>query len=231
LKSCLVTGSSGLIGQEICRTFLAQGYKVYGLDLKPAADLDSDDFTFIKCDVSSEAMVKKAFSKIKSLDVLVNNAAISNPKNKRFQTLSLKTWNSNLAVNLTSVFLLSRSSIPLLKKSHGTIINISSTRHKMSEADTEIYSASKGAMDALNRSMAVSLSHEVRVNSISPGWIGNPTKKLKKSDGDQHPAGRVGKPSDIAQMALYLASDKAGFITGQDFVVDGGMTVKMIYKD
>jgi NAD(P)-dependent dehydrogenase (short-subunit alcohol dehydrogenase family) len=231
LKSCLVTGSSGLIGQEICREFLAQGFKVYGLDLEMASDLGPKNFTFMRCDVSNEAMVKKVFAKIKNLDVLVNNAAISSPTNKKLQTLDLKTWNKNLAINLTSVFLLSRSSIPLLKKSKGSIINISSTRHKMSEPDTEIYSASKGAMDSLTRSMAISLAHEVRVNSISPGWIDHPSKKFKKSDSDQHPAGRVGKPSDIAQMALYLASDKAGFITGQDFVVDGGMTVKMIYQE
>ena len=99
----------------------------------------------------------------------------------------------------------------------------------MSEAHTELYTVSKGGVDALTRALAISLSGEVRVNSISPGWIANPKEKRKPSDHKQHPAGRVGIPSDIAGMAKFLASDAAGFITGQDFVVDGGMTAKMIY--
>jgi NAD(P)-dependent dehydrogenase (short-subunit alcohol dehydrogenase family) len=125
---------------------------------------------------------------------------------------------------------MSKFAIPLLKKSKGTIINISSTRHLQSEADTEPYSASKGAIDALTRAMSISYGPLIRVNSISPGWIHDPKEKLSKKDHDQHPAGRVGIPSDVAKLAAYLASDEAGFITGSDFVIDGGMTAKMIYK-
>jgi len=182
MKACLITGSSGLIGEEICREFLVQGFHVYGLDLRTSKTLDHKKFSFIKCDVSKEVAVKAAFKKIKTLDVLINNAALSNPKNKKFELLDLKTWEDHMGINLTSVFLLSRSAVPLLKKSQGSIINISSTRHKMSEPDTEIYSASKGAMDSLTKAMAVSLSGKVRVNTISPGWINNPAEKLSQAD-------------------------------------------------
>lgn len=231
MKTALITGSSGLIGRELAREFLAQGYNVIGLDLNEGPKLQHPGFTFIKTDISSEAQVKKAFSRIKSLDVLVNNAAKSDPKNKKLHLLDLKSWNDGLAVNLTSIFLLSKHAIPLLKKSKGSIINMSSTRHLMSEPDTEIYSASKGATDALTRSMAISLGPEIRVNSISPGWINDPEEKLPKAAHEQHPVGRVGRPEDIATMAIFLANEVSGFVTGADFVVDGGMTTKMIYKD
>lgn len=228
-KTAIVTGSSGLIGSELVREFLNSGHKVYGFDLKPHSDLNHPDFVFIKCDLSSEKDILKAFKQIKSLDVLVNNAAISNPVNSDFEKMSLNDWNKNMSINLTANFLMIRSSLPMLRKSKGSIINISSTRHKMSEASTELYTTAKGGMDALTRGLAVTYSGQVRVNSVSPGWIADPKEKRKPSDHKQHPAGRVGRPSDIAKMALYLASEEAGFITGQDFVVDGGMTVKMIY--
>lgn len=229
-KHALITGSSGLIGSEMVREFLQAGYTVTGFDLKENKELDHPDFQFVKADLSKEADIKKAFAKIKNLDVLINNAARANPHQKKIHELSLKDWEEGMAINLTSVFLMTKYSIPLLKKSKGNIINISSTRHLMSEANTEIYSASKGAMDALTRALAISLSHEVRVNSISPGWIDDPKGKFSKKDHEQHPAGRVGRPSDIAQSALFLARDGSSFITGQDFVVDGGMSVKMIYR-
>lgn len=228
-KKVLITGASGLIGSELVREFLDRGYEVYGFDLREKKDFKHPDYTFFKCDLSKEAQVKAAFKKIKSLDVLINNAAKANPENGEFQSLSLKDWEENIGINLTSFFLMIRASIPLLKKSHGSIINMSSTRHKMSEPHTELYTVSKGGVDALTRGLAISLSGQVRVNSISPGWIADPKEKRKPNDHKQHPAGRVGRPADIASMALYLASEEAGFITGQDFVVDGGMTAKMIY--
>lgn len=229
-KSALITGASGLIGRELSIEFLNDGYHVYGFDLRPT-DLKHPDYTHFRGNVSKEADVKKAFKGIKQLDVLINNAAKANPHQKPLEKLSLKEWNDLLAVDLTSVFLFSKSAIPLLRKAHGKIINMSSTRHKMSQSDTEVYSTAKGGIDALTRAMSVSLGPEILVNSISPGWIDNPAKEFSAEDHAQHPAGRVGRPSDIASMALYLASDKADFITGQDFVVDGGMTVKMIYDE
>ena len=228
-KKAIITGSSGLIGSELVREFLQNGYEVIGFDLKSNPDLKHPDYTFIKCDLSKEAQVKAAFKKIKSLDVLINNAAKANPESGEFQDLSLKDWETNIGINLTSFFLMIRASLPLLKKSQGSIINMSSTRHKMSEPHTELYTVAKGGVDALTRGLAVSLSGQVRLNSISPGWIADPKEKRKPSDHKQHPAGRVGRPADIAGMAIYLASEAAGFITGQDFVVDGGMTAKMIY--
>ena len=228
-KTAIITGSSGLIGSELTREFLADGYQVLGFDLRALPDLKHPDFTFVKCDLSSEKDVKAAFKQIKSLDVLVNNAAIANPESPDFESLSLADWNKSMGINLTGNFLMIRAALPLLKNSKGNIINISSTRHKMSEPHTELYTTAKGGMDALTRGLAISYAHAVRVNSISPGWIADPKEKRKSNDHKQHPAGRVGRPSDIAKMALYLASDAAGFITGQDFVVDGGMTIKMIY--
>lgn len=231
MKHCLITGASGLIGSEMVREFLALGYKVYGLDIVPNKDLNHPDYTYLNCDISSETKIKNAFKKIKRLDVIINNGAKATPTNTPIEKMNLDEWNKYIAIDLTSVFLLSKYAIPLLKKTAGTIINVSSTRHLMSEPHTEIYSAAKGGIDALTRALSVSLAGEIRVNSISPGWISDPKKKLRKVDHEQHLVKRVGRPSDIAKMAVYLASDAAGFITGQDFVVDGGMSVKMIYAE
>jgi NAD(P)-dependent dehydrogenase (short-subunit alcohol dehydrogenase family) len=170
------------------------------------------------------------------LDVLINNAAIS--INKPVSKLSLNEWNRVIAVNLTGTFLCAKYAAPHLKKEHGVILNIASTRAFMSEPDTEAYSASKGGIIALTHALAVSLGPEVRVNCISPGWI-EVREWRKKSqrnkpdlsalDHSQHPAGRVGEPEDIASLAEFLISDEAGFISGANFIADGGMTRKMIY--
>ncbi|MES2527791.1 MAG: SDR family oxidoreductase [Bdellovibrionota bacterium] len=231
MKTCLVTGASGLIGSEIVREYLAQGYKVFGIDIKENTELTHPDYTWLKTDLSSEAQIKKSLSKIKSLDVLINNGAKANPENTPIEKMELSEWEKFLSIDLTSVFLLTKHSLPLLKKTNGCIINMSSTRHKMSEPNTEIYSAAKGGVDALTRAMAVSLAGKVRVNSVSPGWIADPKKKLRKVDHEQHLVKRVGRPADIARMCLYLSSEAAGFVTGQDFVIDGGMSVKMIYAE
>lgn len=230
MKTCLITGSSGLIGSELVREFLAAGFQVFGLDLKMSKDLSHPHFIFIKCDLTQEKEILKAYTHLARLDVLINNAAKSNPKTKKMHLLELSEWRELLAIDLDSVFLMNKYAIPLLKKSQGNVITISSTRHLMSEPDTEGYSAAKGAVDALTRALSISYGPSIRFNSISPGWINDPSKKLKASDHQQHPAGRVGVPSDVAKLALYLAGDQSGFITGADFVVDGGMTAKMIYQ-
>lgn len=229
-RVALITGASGLIGSELCREFLNHGYIVHGVDKKANPELKAEDYHFHKCDISSEAQIKSVCTKIKSLDVLINCAARTDLTFIPFEKMTLKNWEDGIATNLTSFFLFSKHLMKHLRKSKGTIINISSTRHLMSEPNTEIYSASKGGILSLTHAMANTQKHFVRVNCISPGWIANPDEKLKDSDHDQHLTGRVGKPSDISKMALYLASESAEFITGQDFIVDGGMTKKMIYS-
>ena len=144
----------------------------------------------------------------------------------------LDEWHAVLETNLTGTFLCSKHAAPHLRKNNGAIVNIASTRAQQSEANTEAYSASKGGISALTHAMAVSLGPNIRVNCISPGWIEtDPEAVHSETDEAQHPCGRVGTPEDISAMAAYLLSDRAGFITGQDFVVDGGMTKKMIYTD
>jgi NAD(P)-dependent dehydrogenase (short-subunit alcohol dehydrogenase family) len=152
--------------------------------------------------------------------------------------LSLEEWNRVIGTNLTGSFLTAKFAAPHLKQSKGSIINISSTRALQSEANTEAYSASKGGVLALTHSLAVSLGPEIKVNSISPGWIDvsgvkkkSKSKQIELTEADhlQHPAGRVGKAEDIANMVLFLLNPANDFITGQNFVIDGGMTKKMIY--
>lgn len=229
-KVVLITGASGLIGSELCREFLNHDYVVHGVDKKSNASLKAEDYQFHKCDIAMESEIRGLVKKIKSLDVLINCAARTDLTFIPFEKMTLKNWEDGIATNLTSFFLFSKYFMPKLRKTKGSIINISSTRHLMSEPNTEIYSATKGGILSLTHAMANTQKHFVRVNCISPGWIAPPDEKLKPSDHDQHLSGRVGKPSDISKLALYLASDNAEFITGQDFIVDGGMTKKMIYS-
>ena len=229
-KTALITGSSGLIGTELCLKFLSKGYRVFGLDLKPNKKIEHDQFQFLKCDLSNEDSIIEAVSQLDTLNVLINNAAATDLTFLKFDDVTLEEWNKGIAINLTSVFLLAKYTHPFLKKTKGSIINISSSRHLMSEPDTVIYSASKGGINSLTHSLAVTLGKDgIRVNAISPGWIDRPEAKHTEKDNSQHPVGRVGVPEDIAQMALFLSSEAAGFITGQDHIIDGGMTKKMIY--
>jgi NAD(P)-dependent dehydrogenase (short-subunit alcohol dehydrogenase family) len=159
---------------------------------------------------------------------------------KPLEELSTEEWNRVIATNLQSVYLVTRYLLPLMPRG-ASIINIASTRALMSEPNTEAYSASKGGILALTHAMAISLAPRgIRVNAISPGWIETSNWKkrsirkeplLRDIDHLQHPAGRVGKPEDIAYACLFLSSEEASFITGVNLVVDGGMTVKMIYAE
>ena len=172
------------------------------------------------------------------IDGLVNNAGFM--IRKPIEELSLEEWNRVIGTNLTGAFLCSRECAPHLRSRKGAIVNMSSTRRIMSEPDTESYAASKGGIFALTHALSISLGPDVRVNSISPGWIdvtpwqkesAREPEKLSKADHAQHPVGRVGVPLDIATLVEYLLSAQSGFITGQDFVVDGGMTKKMLYVE
>ena len=158
---------------------------------------------------------------------LVNNAAMFSKKILEKQTF--EEWENIINTNLTAPYILSKEFASFLKESQGHIINISSTRASMSEEGTEAYSASKGGISSLTHALAMSLSPEIKVNSITPGWINTDVNYLPtKNDNLQHPSGRVGTPDDVVDVVKFLLKNK-GFITGSDFVVDGGMTKKMIY--
>ncbi len=246
-RVALITGGAQGIGKGITVNFLQQGASVMVADADAEAGKEIHgeckalgDIHFIRTDVTSEAEVNRAIQtvikKFKRLDFLINNAGIS--VFKPLHKLSLAEWKHIIDVNLTSVFLFSKLAANFLKKSHGAIVNIASTRALMSEAGTEAYSATKGGIVALTHALAISLGPDIRVNCISPGWIevGDMKKSSarkpvhhSKADNNQHPVGRVGVPADIAALAAYLVSAAASFITGQNFIVDGGMTKKMIY--
>ncbi len=192
-----------------------------------------DGARFVRADVADETDVIRAVGTIagneQRLDALVCNAGIM--IRKPLAQLSLHEWNSVIATNLTSTFLCVRACEQLLRDSNGAVITMASTRAHMSEPNTESYSASKGGLLALTHSLAVSLGPAVRVNCVSPGWIETQGGQLRDEDHAQHPAGRVGVPADIANLVVWLAGPQSGFITGSEFIVDGGMTRKMIYAE
>lgn len=243
----VVTGGAQGIGKGITRSLLEAGYRVFIFEKDTeagnetaAAFSDLGEITFLECNVAGEEAVSAAFNTVKKaagrLNLLVNNAGFS--RNKPLDELTLADWNDVIAANLTGTFLCAKYAAPLLRPARGSIINLCSTRAHMSEPHTEAYSASKGGILALTHALAVSLGPAVRVNCISPGWIDvsrhqkkseREPENLSEADHEQHPAGRVGVPADVAAMVRFLASDGAGFITGQEFIVDGGMTRKMIY--
>lgn len=249
--TAIVTGGAQGIGKGISRHLLKSGYHVIVADLDAEAGEEiiaeyapNGSIEFVPTNVSDEASVKNLVTqteaRLTSLTALVNNAGIANPGHMPIEKLPLAEWQHIIDTNLTGVFLMSKYTVPFLKQNRGAIVNIASTRALQSEAHTYAYSASKGGVMALTHSLAVSLGPEIRVNCISPGWIlvdewqksGSRTMpKLNEQDLSQHPVGRVGQPQDIAEMTAFLISDAAGFITGQNFVIDGGMTKKMIYVE
>jgi NAD(P)-dependent dehydrogenase (short-subunit alcohol dehydrogenase family) len=225
-KTVLVTGGSRGIGRGSAALLAQRGYRVAVADLEAEGTLP-----FFRCDVSREpsvkACVRAVLRSFGRLDALINNAGIADPSGGPIEKLPLKEWNRRIGVNLTGVFLMAKHCTPHLRRTKGAIVNIASTRALQSEPHTEAYAATKGGVVALTHALAMSLGPQVRVNCISPGWIAS--AEISRKDHAQHPAGRAGRPEDIGEMIAFLISDAAGFITGQNFVVDGGMTRKMLY--
>lgn len=249
LPTAIVTGGAQGIGKATAKRLLEKGMNVVIADVDEEAGKETTreydrlgNIRFIPCDVSNDAQVRRLIDgtveEFHGIDALVNNAGIS--RFKPLDEAALEDWNAVIGTNLTGTFLCSKYAAPYLRVARGAIVNIASTRALMSEPNTEAYAASKGGIVALTHALAVSLGPHVRVNCICPGWIevGNWKKTSARTmprhteqDRLQHPAGRVGVPNDIAALVDYLISPEAGFITGANFVVDGGMTRKMIYAE
>ena len=220
-KIAVVTGGARGIGRCIRESFEAAGATVCVIDL-----LENDYFVGDLADKATlEGFAEKVIADHGRVDFLINNAA---PKTCGLTSGSYEDFEYALKVGVTAPFYLSKLFAPYFAEG-ASIVNISSSRDRMSQPETESYTAAKGGIAALTHALAVSLSGRVRVNSVSPGWIDNNYRVYEGSDAAQQPAGRVGNPPDIANMVLYLCSDMAGFITGENICIDGGMTKQMIY--
>ena len=222
-KVAVVTGGASGIGKCIVEEFRKQGVKVYVIDKATGYHYVGD----ISNKAVLEAFARKVISETDGIDYLVNNAL---PLMRGIDDCSYEEFMYALAVGVTAPFYLSKLFAPHFREG-ACIINISSSRDRMSQPQTESYTAAKGGIAALTHAMAASFAGRVRVNSISPGWIDTAYREYEGPDALQQPAGRVGNPMDIANMVMFLCSDKAGFITGENICIDGGMTKLMIYHD
>ena len=222
-KVVVITGGAGGIGKCICEEFEKAGAKVCIIDIA--------DNPYFVGDIGDEATLRRFAEKVIEeygrVDYLINNAP---PLFKGINECTYEEFNYALRVGVSAAFLLTQLFMPYFAPG-ASIINISSSRDRMSQPQSESYAAAKGGISALTHALAVSFGGKVRVNSISPGWIDTNYTVYEGPDAVQQPAGRVGNPLDIANMVLFLCSDKAGFITGENICVDGGQTRLMIYHN
>lgn len=247
LSVYLVSSAAQGIGLAIAQRLLADGAAVALVERDKAA-LHALNALRSRCrddlllhgDVTDETSVKNCVAKTlhtyAGLHGLVNNAAIAAPATGPIAELALAQWQKYLAANLTGPMLLAKHCVAHLQASGGAIVNIASTRALQSEPHTEAYAAAKGGLVSLTHALAVSLAGKVRVNSVSPGWIvtdsfnkTQPPTRLSEEDHRQHPTGRESQPQDVAEVVAFLLAQKSAFITAQNFVVDGGMSKKMVY--
>lgn len=222
-KVAVVTGGAKGIGKAIADEFRKAGANVCVIDLLPNAYYVGD----LAQQSVLEDFARKVIAEYGHVDYLINNAL---PLMKGLEDCSYEEFNYALRVGITAPFYLTKLFAPHLAPG-ASIVNISSSRDRMSQPQTESYTSAKGGISALTHALAVSLAGKARVNSISPGWIDTTDTVYEGPDAYQQPAGRVGNPMDIANMVLFLCSDKAGFITGENICIDGGMTRQMIYHN
>ena len=220
-KVVIVTGGANGIGKCIADEFRTQGAHVYVIDKQEGDHFVGD----ISKQEVLEAFAREVLKKHEKVDCIINNAL---PLMKGIDECSYEEFQYALSVGVTAPFYLVKLLMPYLAIG-ASVVNISSSRDRMSQPQTESYTAAKGGIAALTHALAVSLAGRARVNSISPGWIDTSYTVYEGPDALQQPAGRVGNPLDIANMVLFLCSDKAGFITGENICIDGGMTKQMIY--
>ncbi|MCH5211019.1 MAG: SDR family oxidoreductase [Oscillospiraceae bacterium] len=222
-KVAVITGGAHGIGKAVAEEFKRNGATVCIIDSAQGEHFVGD----IGDKAVLEEFAKKVIDEYGHVDYLINNAP---PITRGITNGSYEDFSYAMAVGVTAPFYLSKLFMPYFSDG-AAIVNISSSRDRMSQPETESYTAAKGGISALTHALAVSLSGKVRVNSISPGWIDTEYTEYTGADAVQQPIGRVGNPMDIANMVLYLCSGKAGFITGENICIDGGMTRLMIYHD
>lgn len=247
-RVAIVTGGGQGIGKAIAATLLSRGFSVTLAERnEQTGHAAAEDLThrggrvrFVQTDVTDEESVARAVHEtveaFGGLSALVNNAADPHPYNTPLPELSLDEWRQKITTNLTGPFLCAKHCARAFDTDGGAIVNVASTRALQSERCQEAYAASKGGVVALTHALAISLGPRVRVNCVSPGfidtsgWTPEASRALRATDHTQHPVGRAGRPEDVAELVCFLLSHAAGFITGQNLVIDGGMVRRMMYE-
>ena len=220
-KTAVVTGGARGIGKAICDGFRARGAQVCTMDILPCDGFTGD----LGDEAALDGFVRWVLARHRKIDFLINNAMLTHVG---LDTCGFEDFNEVLRVGVTAPYYLTRRFRDAFNPG-GAIVNLSSTRHAMSQANTESYTAAKGGITSLTHALAVTLAGKVRVNAIAPGWIDTTGGSFSDADHAQQPVGRIGTPEDIVQAVLFLCGEESSFITGQVLTVDGGMSKRMIY--